>query len=87
MSSKTVGAYSETSSTGHSASTRQSSGGSLASLNRGWKRSRRWEPVQAYGLRPPCDNALLYLDAQIGRILHRLPAVICGAIVNICSSI
>ncbi len=26
----------------------------------------------------------LYLDAQIGGILHLLPAVICGTIVNIC---
>ena len=28
---------------------------------------------------------VIYLDAQIGRIQHRLPAVICGTIVNICS--
>ncbi len=28
---------------------------------------------------------ILYLDAQIGRNLHCLPAVICGTIVNICS--
>ena len=27
----------------------------------------------------------IYSDARLGRILHRLPAVICGTIVNICS--